>query len=212
MIQVTSHSRNNRFTTAVHGAKLIRHAFEPYLKAFSDPDISQRLIKVLMRVLNSGSSNSSDPHLMDGDLSHLKWFSFNKKALFYRTFGGSCDIWINREAGEVNFDVFGLNPGISICNMKSATHFKMICAIAELDFENQLFNTVDLSGNLTRTDFTEELPVFRRVEKMKTANGLPLMAIVGVQFFYKHFETAYPVMNTTKTPLEIVWIDYKRSN
>ena len=195
MIKVYSHAtsknqipeavlRNaNRFTLAARAGKLIREALAPYLQSFRDPVIIQRMMKVLMQVLKSGNSQIGATPLMDGYLCLLNQFSFNRMADLYRAFGEWFVISIDRDAGEVTLDVPFFNPLYSFFKMNCGTHFRLICAVAELDFENNLFETVNLSGNLIRTDLNDDFTTIYQVQKIKAGSLLPFIAVVGIEFF-----------------------------
>ena len=210
MIKVNTSPRRNNFTIAAGAGKLIRQAFDAYLHAFMDPSITQKMMKVLMQVLKSSTSTTGNTHLAEANLNLLNRFSFNSKADLHNVFGERFAVLINRDAGEVTLEVPGFNPLFSFFRMNCGTHFKLICAVAELDFENNLFETVNLPGKFIRTDLNEVITSIHQVEKIKAGSALPFIAVLGIQFFTQQGNQMYPLKNATLTPLEIVLVDERR--
>ena len=209
MITVRTGDTSN-FQKAARAGKLIRQAFAPYLNTCVNPDITSRLMTVLMEILKTAKALTGKACFEKGKISLLQRFKFNPKGDIYNVFGEAFFVTIDRYAGEVILKVPPFNPFYSFFKQNYGSHFKVICAVAELDFENNAFDTFDLSGGLISRTLNDDFTTIHVGRKIRPLSKLPMIAIIGIQFFIEHGKQMHPLVGPVMTPLEIVWVDVSR--
>ena len=86
------------------------------------------------------------------------------------------------------------------------THFKVVSAGAEIDFENETYVMDAQAGAITPWDSTAT--VVLNLSNTVTANSThPLFLVLGIEFYQEVNGQMYPLKNGTFNPLSLVKVD-----
>ena len=128
------------FRNAGKAAKLIRNAFSKSAKPITDRYAYSRLMVKTMQIVKSDpSSDRGKRQIALGDLNYLLGYDFNKYQSLESTFTESIDIAIDRVAGTADISIPEIQPDKVIETMDGATHFKLLAAVSELDWDENKY-------------------------------------------------------------------------
>src|SRR5436190_3607525 len=151
----------SEFGRAGKAGKVLRTAFRTILMNSSDSRMVSRLTQAMIKVIQADSvSERGLRNVIDGEAELLTGFEFNIGGKLGTSLFVPYTVVVDRVSGEigVNFDAF--IPANLIAAPSGTTHFKLISAGAEIDFENETYVTDNSSSDIIPWDFTSipELP------------------------------------------------------
>src|SRR6188768_2501783 len=128
------------FGAAGKAGKVLRNAIRALLQNSADSRMVSRLTQEMVKVLQEDVTNTRGlRNVIDGEAELLEGFEFNKNGKLGTTLYAPFTGTIDRVAGTLTAAI----PAFVPLNMLSApggsTHFKIVSAGAELDFENETF-------------------------------------------------------------------------
>lgn len=172
----------SEFTRAGIAVKLLRTAFEQQMKKAKDRRLTSRMQKQLMAVITSDTTHDWGARtVIDGDPVHLHLFQCNPDALFGTMLGTEYNCSIDRATGEVLFNVPSFVPARKMMKPDLATHFRLITAAAELDFDANTCITAANETGLLPIDRLATAPI--ALSHMLTAGTrLPIYLVAGLEF------------------------------
>lgn len=195
------------FGRAGEGGKLVRLATRLLLQNAKDKRVTSRLTQTMVRVVKTDSTNERGSRtISDGDLSLINGFEFNLKGKLGTVFFAPYTPTLDRVAGTLDVEIPVFTPNASIDAPTGTTHFKIVSGLAELDFANNTFvfdqqETAILPWNAQDTAL---INLFSTV----TANStLPLVQILGVNFFQEVNGEMYPLKNGSYNALSVIGVD-----
>jgi len=190
-------SRENasEFAVAAKAGKLLRLAFNSFLKPVADERAMSRLAGTMVKVLQSDKKNARGKRkVVEGDLELLNGFEFNEQGKLSTTFAAPYHCNINRVTGELKITVPPFVPEELIKAPGGATHFKLVSGGAEVDFENKSFNAyLHSSLELPLNKVNTEEHVFNNT--VPTTSTHPWILVMGIQFFQEVNALMYPLNN-----------------
>ena len=126
------------FGRAGKGVKLIRTAFFEQLNWAKDRRLTSRMQTLLVKLVKSDTTNGRGDRLVqNGDFRLLNNFEMNGNAELQRSIAGKdSSTAYDRVSGNVTIDVPSFIPSQTLKHTANATHYRIICAAAEFDFEN----------------------------------------------------------------------------
>lgn len=195
---------STEFGKVASDGKLLRNSIAPLLLCIKDGAIHNRLVKLLMQVMRSdGISERGKRSINKGNLSLLTGFEFNSHAMLPVILGVGIKSSINRATGELLLEVPSFVPGMVMSAPAGATHYKIVSAGVQLDFDNRDFSSV--------VKETEALPInyaataaLRVEQRMAADTLLPMIVVVGVQFFQQINGVLYPLKSGGYNALRVV--------
>jgi hypothetical protein len=194
----------SEFGRAGKSGKTLRLALRTLLLNSSDSRMVSRLTQAMVKVIQADLTNDRGlRNVIDGEAELLRGFDFNitgklGTTLFAPIVGG-----IDRVTGEITVDLESFIPVNMIAAPSGTTHFKIISAGAEIDFEAETFvvsssETVVLPWDSTPTAVINHL-------NMVTPNSTkPLFLALGVEFYQGVNGKMYPLKNGSYNPLALV--------
>jgi hypothetical protein len=195
------------FGRAGKAGKILRNAIRGLLQNAKDAKVVSRLTTEMVKVIQADlTSVRGLRNVIDGEAALLNGFDFNLNAKIGTTLYAAFVAAINRVAGTIILNVPPMVPLNMIAAPAGATHYKIVSAGAEIDFENEV----------TRSDLQESaiLPLDNAlsVDLLLTNNVTPnstnvLFAILGIQFFQEVNGVKYPLKNGAFNALAIVGVD-----
>src|SRR6478752_5402017 len=125
------------FGRAGKAGKYLRTALRSLLQNVSDSRMIARLTKEMMRVIKADEINPRGfRNVIDGEAEFLKGFEFNVNSKLGTTLFAPFVGTVNRVAGELSVGIPSFVPVNMIAAPSGTTHFKIVSAGAEIDFES----------------------------------------------------------------------------
>ncbi len=197
----------SEFGRAGKGGKVLRDAIRLLLQNVTDKRVAANLQKRLVQVVKSDAVNERGLRtIQDGNMVLLQDFDFNSKAKLGRTLYASFQNSLDRVSGEGTVDIDPFQPATMIAAPGGTTHFKVVTGLAELDFVNEtsVFDS-DESNILPWDNATTSL--INLSASVTAASTLPLIQVIGVEFYQEVNGTMYPLKNGAYNALSIVAVD-----
>lgn len=195
------------FGRAGKGGKLIRNAIRVLLRRAKDKRVTSRLTGQLMAIIKTDTINGRGMRtIVDGNMDLLDGFEFNKRGKLGTTLFAPYDHAIDRVTGEVSIDLDVFQPLLRINAPSGTTHFSVAMGGAELDFANET--------HVFETDQTTILPydnapttAINLVAALTPNSTLPIIGILGVEFFQEVNGEMYALNNGAFNALAVVGVD-----
>ncbi|HEX7905827.1 MAG TPA: hypothetical protein VF487_18275 [Chitinophagaceae bacterium] len=192
------------FGRAGLAGKLLRHALRTLLQETSDARMVGRLTREMVKVIKADAVNPRGlRNVIDGEAELLEGFEFNFNSKLGTTLFAPFTATIDRVAGSLAVHIEGFIPSNMIAAPAGSTHFKIITAGAEIDFENEVF--------VVNRSQTPELPINNvataviDLSNAVTANSTkPLFLALGIVFYQEVNGTMYSLKNGAFNALALV--------
>ena len=195
------------FGRAGKGGKLIRNAFRILMQLAKDKRVTSRLTKDLVVVVQSDLVNDrGERTIQDGDLGLLTGFNFNIRGKLNSTLFAPFVTAFNRVTGEFTAVVNTFSPTVRIAAPGGTTHIRVVTGGAELDFVDETFVfEMDDSGILPYTP--PNIPALNLLTALTPNSTLPVLGVVGVEFYQEVNGQMYPLKNGAFNSLAVVLAD-----
>lgn len=113
---------------------------------------------------------------------------------------------IDRVTGEISVDLASFVPANMIAAPSGTTHFKIISAGAEVDFEAETFVATNSETAILPWDAAPTVAISQT--NMVTANSTkPLFLALGVEFYQEVNGQMYPLKNGAYNPLALALVN-----
>lgn len=192
------------FGRAGAGGRVLRTALKNVLQHSSDSNMTGRLTREMMKVIKADTVNPrGQRNIIDGEAELLTGFEFNENGKIGTTLYALYETSIDRVTGVMVVEIASFIPLNMIAAPAGTTHFKIVSAGVEIDFENETYvlgsqSTIELpwDGSTTAAiTLTNEV----------TANSThPLFLALGVEFFQDVNGIKYPLKNGAFNALALV--------
>lgn len=197
----------SEFGRAGAAGKVLRTAIRALLINASDFRMVSRLTKEMVKVIQEDQvSERGLRNVLDGELELLLGFEFNISGklgtTLYAPFVGTID----RVTGQLTVDLVSFVPVNMISAPGGTTHFKIVSAGAEIDFEAGTFVTQE-SGTAILPYDANATAAINLVNPVTAASTKPLFLALGVQFYQEINGAQYPLKNGSYNALSLVKID-----
>jgi len=192
------------FGRAGKASKILRTAFRALLLNIGDSYMSSRLTREMVKVIQADATNlRGQRNVIDGEAELVKGFEFNINGRLGGTLYAPFTPTIDRTAGTLKVDIPAFIPINMLASPAAATHFKILVAGAEVDFETEAF----VNGNAASDEIainataTEVMNLSTSV----TANSTkPLFLTLGIEFYQQVNGALYSLKNGAYNALAIV--------
>ena len=192
------------FATAGKAGKMLRLAIRALLQNSADSRMVGRLTREMVKVIQADATNPRGlRNVIDGEAELLAGFEFNIRGKLGTTLFAPYIPKINRVTGALTVTIVSFIPLNMIAAPAGATHFKIMSAGAEIDFENEKFvvdvkETAQLPWDNVATaeiDLASALP----------ANSThPLFLALGIEFYQEVNGIKYALKNGAYNALSLV--------
>jgi hypothetical protein len=194
------------FGRAGKAGKILRTAFRSLSMNSADSRVASRLTQLMMKVVKADAvSTRGERNVLDGETELLSGFEFNAYGKLGSTLFAPYTPSIDRVAGSLDVEIPAFSPLAMLAAPIGTTHFKIISAGAEVDFEAETF--------VIGTSATDILPwtvadteVISQSNAVTPASTKPLFLVVGVEFYQEVNGAMYPLKNGSYNPLAIVQV------
>lgn len=191
------------FGRAGKAGKLLRNAIRSLLQNAKDRRVVGRLLKEMMKVIKAdATSNRGLRNVVDGEAELLQGFDFNSNAILSATLYAQYAPSINRATGLLDISIPAFVPANELQVPDGATHYNIVSAGAEIDFENETYTASGAETGLQPIDANLTAPA--TLSNPVTAGSThPLFLLLGIQFFQQVNGRFYPLKNGAFNALTI---------
>ena len=195
------------FSRAGKAGRVLRHAFNTLLQNAKGKRVIARLNKELMKAIKADAINPRGlRNVVNGNLGFLRGFEFNNNANLKTTLSVVCTTSINRATGTATVEVPSLVPSEAIKAPEGATHYRIVCGAAAINFEAETFNAdIQMSGYQPWTAATAAALTI--TANVPAASTHPLFLVMGIQFFQQVNGVYYALKSGVHNALSLVEVD-----
>lgn len=194
----------SEFGRAGKAGKILRASIRPLLLNSADSRMVSRLTQSMIKVIQADTTSERGlRNVIDGEAELLNGFEFNIKGTLASSLFAPYSATIDRVSGEISVALAPFVSANRISAPAGTTHFKIISAGTEIDFEAETFveshsETLHLPWDMQPTlAITHTNPVTPNSTK-------PLFLVLGIEFYQEVNGKMYPLKNGTYNPLAIV--------
>jgi hypothetical protein len=196
----------SEFGRAGKAGKTLRLALRTLLLNSSDSRMVSRLTQRMIKVIQADQTNDRGlRNVIDGEAELLTGFDFNITGKLGTTLFAPFVGEIDRVTGEITVDLESFVPVNMIAAPSGTTHFKIISAGAEIDFEAETF-VVSSSETAVLPWDSGATVVINHLNKVSPASTKPLFLALGVEFYQGVNGKMYPLKNGSYNPLSLVQV------
>ncbi|MBI2730359.1 MAG: hypothetical protein HYX40_06360 [Sphingobacteriales bacterium] len=192
------------FGRAGSAGKVLRTALRTLIQFAADGLVVARLTKEMMKVVKADAVNPRGyRNVIDGEAELLEGFEFNADSKLSTSLYAPFTCTINRVTEILGIDIPSFIPATMVAAPSGSTHFKIVSAGAEIDFEQEVFTVVEGASATLPWDATPTAAL--NLAHAVTANSThPFFLVLGIQFFQEVNGTMYPLKNGTYNALALV--------
>ncbi|MBS1743101.1 MAG: hypothetical protein JST81_08710 [Bacteroidetes bacterium] len=192
------------FGRAGKAGKLLRNAIRAMLQNASDSRMVSRLTQKMVEVVQADATNPrGQRNVIDGEAELLQGFEFNISGKLGTTLYAPYTSTIDRVAGTLEANIPSFVPLNMIAAPGGTTHFKVVSAGAEIDFENETFVMDSNASAILPWDATATAVL--TLTNTVTANSTkPLFLALGIEFYQEVNGQMYPLKNGAYNALALV--------
>lgn len=192
------------FGRAGKAGKLLRTALRAQLQNASDSRVVSRLTTEFLKVIQADATNTRGMrNVIDGEAELLEGFEFNNSGKLGSTLYAPFTTTIDRPSGALTVDVPSYVPLNMIATPGGATHYKIVSAGVEIDFENETY-TVDVNESEVLAWNATATAALSLANAVTTASTHPLFLVLGIEFYQEVNGQMYSLKNGAYNPLAIV--------
>ena len=182
----------------------MRNAIRALLQNASDSRMVSRLTQIMVDVIHEDTTNPrGQRNVIDGEAELLEGFEFNINGKLGTTLYAPFTGTIDRVAGTLTANVPAFVPINMIAAPGGTTHFKIVSAGAEVDFENETFVMDSQATAVLPWDATATAVI--NLTNAVTANSThPLFLALGIEFYQQVNGQMYPLKNGAYNALALV--------
>jgi len=165
--------------------------------------LTQQMVKVVQAdmVSERGLRN-----VIDGEVDLLVGFEFNIRGKLGTSLFAPFVGTIDRVAGKIKVALASFVPVNMIAAPGGTTHFKIISAGAEIDFEAETFVETHTESAILPWDSTATAAI-NHINSVTPASTKPLFLALGIEFYQEVNGAMYPLKNGAFNPLAVVKVD-----
>ncbi|HRH50365.1 MAG TPA: hypothetical protein PLP23_16530 [Panacibacter sp.] len=184
--------------------KLLRNSIRALLQNASDSKMVSRLTTEMVKVIQEDITNPRGlRNVIDGEADLLEGFEFNINGKIGNTIYAPFTATIDRVAGTLTVNIPAFVPINMIAAPGGSTHFKLVSAGSEIDFENETFVMDSNESGVLPWDANPTAVI--NLSNTVTANSThPLFLALGIEFYKEVNGLMYPLKNGAYNALALV--------
>lgn len=158
----------------------------------------------MVKVIQEDVTNTrGQRNVIDGEAELLEGFEFNISGKLGTTLYAPYTATIDRVTGALAVNIPAFVPYNMVAAPGGATHFKVVSAGAEIDFENETF-VIDTAASAILPWDTATTAVLNLANTVTANSTHPLFVVLGIEFYQEVNGQMYPLKNGAFNPLAIV--------
>ncbi|PRZ20316.1 hypothetical protein [Flavobacterium granuli] len=194
------------FGRAGKAGKTLRTALRTLLLNSADSRMVGRLTQAMVKVIQADMVNERGlRNVIDGEAELLAGFEFNARGKLGTSLFAPFEGTIDRASGEITVDLASFLPGNMIAAPSGTTHFKIISAGAEINFEAETFVVASSETAILPWDMTPTAAI-NQTNLVSPNSVSPLFLALGVEYFQEVNGKMYPLKNGAYNPLALVQV------
>lgn len=195
------------FGTAGKSGQLIRKANRILIRQARDQRLTSRLVQVLMQIIKSDPLNNRGQRtVQDGDMSMLKGFDYNHKGQLNTVLFSGYAVGFDRATGSLAVTLNPFVPQDTIDAPRGTTHIQIVAGVCALDFPGRNFEEDHQFSPIIPWDQQQQALISLN-PSVAGGGMLPVLQMVGVNFFQEVNGEMYPLRNGAFNALAIVEVD-----
>ena len=192
------------FGRAGKAGKILRTSLRALLQNASDSRMVSRLTQKMVKVIQMDAVNPrGERNVIDGEAELLLGFEFNINGKLGTTLYAPFTTSIDRPTGVLSVDVPSYIPSNMIAAPGGTTHYKIISAGVDVDFENETYVVDSNSSAILPWDAVPSLAL-ALTNTVTLASTHPLFLALGIEFYQEVNGTMYPLKNGSFNALSLV--------
>ena len=196
----------SEFGRAGKAGKILRTALRSVLINSADGRMVSRLTQQMIKVIQADvTSDRGLRNVIDGEAELLAGFEFNIGGKLGTSLFAPFVANIDRATGEIAVTVPSFIPANMIAAPSGTTHYKIISAGAEIDFEAETFVVENSETAILPWDSAPSV-VIDHTNMVTPASTKPLFLALGVEFYQNVNGQMYPLKNGAYNPLALVQV------
>ena len=197
----------SEFGRAGKAGKVLRTSLRAMLQNASDNRMVSRLTQEMVKVIQEDATNARGlRNVIDGEAELLEGFEFNKKGKLGTSLYAPFTATIDRVTGALTANLAAFVPQNMIAAPGGTSHFKIVSAGAEIDFENESF-TVDTQATAILPWDANPTAVINLANAVTANSPHPLFLALGIEFYQEINGVQYPLKNGAFNALSLVSVD-----
>ncbi|MDR6301819.1 hypothetical protein [Mesonia maritima] len=198
---------NAEFATAGKAGKLMRNSIQVLLQNAKDRRCVGRLTRALLSVIKSDTVNiRGERNVQEGNMQLINGFEFNQNGKLGSTFFTPFVCALDRTTGELSVAISSYQAAVRIAAPGGTTHYRLSLAGVELDFEESSFN-FGMEQTTILPHSTTAQAASTLTAALTTDSTLPVVGVLGVEFFQEVNGEMYPLKNGAFNCLAITLVD-----
>jgi hypothetical protein len=194
------------FGRAGKAGKTLRTALRTLLLNSADSRMVSRLTQSMIKVIQADLVNERGlRNVIDGEAELLVGFEFNVGGKLgtslFAPYVGSID----RATGGITVNLASFVPANMIAAPGGTTHFKIISAGTEINFEADTFVTSNAETAILPWDMTPTA-IINHLNSVTPNSVSPLFLALGVEYYQEVNGRMYPLKNGAYNPLALVQV------
>ena len=193
----------SEFGRAAKVGKILRTALRALLLNSADGRMVSRLTQSMVKVLQADLvSERGLRNIIDGEAELLAGFEFNIRGKLGTSLFAPFVATIDRPTGVIEVILASFIPANMIAAPSGTTHFKIISAGAEVDFEAETFVVENSETAILPWD-SVATAVITQTNTVTSASTKPLFLALGVEFYQLVNGQMYALKNGAYNPLAL---------
>jgi hypothetical protein len=197
----------SEFGAAGKAGKILRNSIRALLQNASDSRMVSRLTQEMVKVLQEDTTNTRGlRNVIDGEAELLEGFEFNKNGKLGTTLYAPFTGTIDRVTGTLTVAIPAFVPLNMLAAPGGSTHFKIVSAGTEVDFENESF-IVDNQATAVLPWDAAPTAVINLANAVTPNSTHPLFLVLGIEFYQEVNGQMYPLKNGAFNALSLVKVN-----
>ena len=195
------------FGRAGTAGKIFRASIQSMLKTSSDNKMVGRLTKEMVKVIQMDETNPRGlRNVIDGEAELLLGFEFNIQGKLKLSISAPFTTTLDRVTGEAAVEIAPFIPMDSLGAPSGSTHFQIVSAAMDINFENESFTSPRSSTPIQPIDTVMTTAI--QLENALPAESInPQFIILGVNFFQEVNGAFYELKSGAYNALQVVYVD-----
>jgi len=196
----------SEFGRAGKAGKILRTSLRALLLNSADGRMVSRLTQAMVKVIQADvTSLRGLRNVIDGEAELLAGFEFNIRGKLGTSLFAPFVGTIDRVSGEISVDLAEFIPANMIAAPSGTTHYKIISAGAEIDFEAETFVEAHSETAILPWDAVATVAI-NQVNAVTPNSTKPLFLALGVEFYQEVNGQMYALKNGSYNPLALVQV------
>jgi hypothetical protein len=196
----------SEFGRAGTAGKILRTSLRSLLVNSADGRMVSRLTQAMVKVIQADMiSVRGLRNVIDGEAELLTGFEFNIMGKLGTSLFAPFVAVIDRASGAISVDLDSFIPANMIAAPSGTTHYKIISAGAEIDFEAETFVEAHSETAILPWDAAATVPI-SQVNAVTPGSTKPLFLALGVEFYQEVNGQMYALKNGAYNPLSLVQV------